>query len=86
MTRTVHKYKLELTSEVQRWLMRETYKVVHVGLQNGFIHLWVEVDTDTYNAERRFQIFGTGHNIPDSAVHVGSVMVDPYVWHVYDVT
>lgn len=34
---------------------------------------------------RRFKIFGTGHEVPDQAVHVGSVIQQAMVWHVYKV-
>lgn len=59
-------------------------KVVDVAMQGGFPHLWVEVQ-DPEKVERRlFEVFGTGHPIPDEYDHVGTFHDPPFVWHVYE--
>lgn len=74
-------------------LMPKNAKVVHVGLQEGVVTIWAEVDDDALQAAvsgrewdgRRFAVYGTGDTIPDDdAVHVGSLMDGIFVWHVYE--
>ena len=56
-----------------------------VGLQYGACTMWIEVDPHAPTEQRRFEIVGTGHEIPLLAtVYCGTVMVDPFVWHIYE--
>ena len=61
-------------------------KIVHIEMQDGFPQLWAEIsDPSSSHVEvRQFEIFGTGHPIPDKAQHVGTFLDPPYVWHVYE--
>lgn len=58
------------------------------GPREGVPTLWAVVDVapDIPRESRTFGVFGTGHNLPDQAQHVGSYDADPFVWHVFDVT
>ena len=50
--------------------------------------LWIERETAVppdQLVKRAFQIFGTGHFIPDSAKYIGSCLDGPFVWHCYEV-
>ena len=50
------------------------------------IMLWVEVDPDRPNEQRRFQIIGTGQECPgDLFEYAGTALVHngAFVWHVY---
>jgi hypothetical protein len=65
-------------------------RVVHVGTQDrpDVVQLWMEVDESEQRNARRFQVFGTGHDIPDKSTHVGSVIahrLPDLVWHVFEV-
>lgn len=62
-------------------------KALHLAKQDGFICLWVEVDPDTPLMERHFVPVGTGHEVPDGAVYVGTVLLDDdsLVLHFYEV-
>lgn len=83
--KTVHKIGL---SEIGPSLVRlpDDYRIVHVGEQGGQVMMWVELDpTAVLVPVRRFQIFGTGHSIPDHAEYVGTTQVGPFVWHVYQI-
>lgn len=53
-----------------------------VGLQNGNICLWAEVNTDEITLQRSFLIIGTGHVIPDDWRYIGSCDDGFFVWHV----
>lgn len=46
--------------------------------------VWAEVDTDKPVVSKEIYVVDTGHPCPsDSAVHVGSYIDGPFVWHVY---
>lgn len=85
--KVVYKYPLD-PSEQTTITLPKWAKVVHVGMQGPTIMLWVQHQqpfggqpTET----RVFQVFGTGHPIPDFAGHLGTVMDAPFVWHVYQI-
>ncbi len=62
---------------------------IMVGIQDRLdvVQLWMEVDPETEKRNaRRFQVFGTGQDIPRTATHVGSVIAHPnLVWHMFEV-
>jgi hypothetical protein len=52
------------------------------------VEFWAEHDPDAYTPEpRSFQVFGTGHIIPDEMHWVGTCdrTADGLVWHLYEV-
>lgn len=66
-------------------------KVIHVGVdpagaQDGPA-IWVEcvpTASDVYLGSIIVTAFGTGHDIPEAWVHLGSVVTPVgFVWHVY---
>ena len=60
--------------------------VVKVGIQDGSAFVWIEHDlTQIPKYPRNYKIFGTGHDIPDSAIWQGTFFDAPFVWHVYEV-
>lgn len=52
---------------------------------SGQLKLWVETDDakDSEGELREYQIFGTGHVIPNGWEHFQSLVDGPYIWHVY---
>ena len=62
--------------------------VLHVAMQGELLCVWAQVDTGAYLEARRFDIFGTGHEIapPDAGKrqYVGTVHAGVYVWHVFE--
>lgn len=62
-------------------------RVVHVACQNGpeSVQVWTEDHDSIEKAVRSVQVFGTGHWMPNDSVHLGSTMLGPLVWHVYEV-
>lgn len=83
--RTVHKFKIPLaTAEFHLGLNMEA-KVLYVGMQRGEPHVWVEVDTKSYQEPRKFTIVGTGTPLPAEDVrHVGTWQQDSFVFHLYE--
>ena len=60
-------------------------EVVHVAEQNGFVCLWVMVQTDDCIVSRTFSLYGTGHQIPADAVYRGTAHVGSFLWHVFEI-
>lgn len=65
--------------------------VVLTGLDpaTGDLAIWIENDPDAIQVERRFTVYGTGHEIAGDGgfpydLHVGSVIDGEFVWHVYE--
>ena len=58
---------------------------VHVAVQDGQACLWAEVDDQQPVREYGFAIVGTGHEIPEGGVHLGTWLSGPFVWHLYQV-
>ena len=57
----------------------------HCAIQGDDICLWFEVDATSPARQTTFYIVGTGHRIPTgAAVYRGSVLMDEFVWHVYE--
>jgi hypothetical protein len=92
--RTVHKYKY--TDGMTLELPTQAY-VVHVGTDpKGLLCLWIETElTDELNLAnelsnellfpRHYKTFGTGHNLPEEAMFIGTYIDSPFVWHIYEV-
>ncbi len=82
--RTIFKYDLMIGYNAL--YLPDGYTVVHVAEQYGNLSMWVEHTIGNLASSRTFNVYGTGHPIPDDrAVHVGTVLMSSgLVWHVYD--
>jgi len=81
---TIWKHPLKLT-DTQELMFPEGY-IVHVGEQHGIITLWVLVDPETKQRPYKIHILGTGRQIPDNLMHIGTVITagGALVWHVFE--
>lgn len=84
---TIWKYPLRIV-DLQEAGMPAGAQPLHVGLDPaGVPCLWVRVDPARPIRPLKVAILGTGAPWPDwldaSAVHLGSFVEGPYVWHVY---
>lgn len=83
---TIWKFPLEITG-VQEVRLPRGAKIISVANQNGVICLWAMVAPDSPLEPRIIFIYGTGHPLPeDSGRFLGSVLQDPFVWHVFEGT
>lgn len=63
--------------------------VVHIACQNGpgLVMVWTEEPTNPSRPTepRTAQVYGTGHEVPDRLVHLGSTLAldGALVWHCY---
>lgn len=60
---------------------------VNAGLPGGpSLEFWIEHDDTKPDVRRWYQVFGTGHPIPDTAAWAGTAGRDRHglVWHLYE--
>jgi hypothetical protein len=86
---TIHKHVLEWTHDcVNRLTLQGFAKLIHVDRDTrepDAIALWFIVNDELRPSEvRTFHIVGTGHPVPARTKHVGSVIMKPYAWHVFE--
>lgn len=80
----VWKYVISPMNDVPDISTPEGAKLVHVGLHGKQIGLWFEVNpAEKHSIIRSFRVYGTGHPI-EMGSHVGTVIMIPFVWHVYE--
>lgn len=88
--KTVHKYQTKLGHGSGLTIQEIPLgsKVVHFDVQNGRATVWVEKPTlPNENAvmDLTLQIFYTGSEIPDTAIHRGSLQYESLVYHLYEI-
>ncbi len=60
-------------------------KILKIAEQGNEIMLWAVVDSEAEMEARFFQVYGTGHPLPDNCgEYMDSVMIDVFVWHVFE--
>lgn len=84
MNQRIYKYKLKIT-DIQCVSLPEGAELLSVGNQNGNLCLWARVDPDRPEETLTIEIIGTGNPIPEAKrSFIGTVIIDPFVWHVYE--
>lgn len=89
--RVVHKFVFE-TSPTLDIILDVKAAIVLTGIDwsSGRPAIWIERSAEWETAIKSpacFKIYGTGQrDIPDYAIHVGSIIQSPYVWHVYRIS
>jgi len=66
--------------------MPHTPHIRMVGLQNGIPTMWAEVDPGHEITPFEFWLIGTGREIPEATPYIGTIDMDPMIWHVYGPT
>lgn len=86
--KTVFKYTVPITDHPVQIGLPHQHIIRHIGYQSrNAVTFWAEVpdEPDMNPITRLFQVFGTGHQIPDSAVYIGTSIQGEFVWHLYEV-
>jgi hypothetical protein len=88
MTQVIHKHLLIWDKAVTLLALQPDAVLIDVGRdtrESDKIALWFIVD-DARQATvvRTFHIVGTGHPVPTGVKHVGSVLMPPFKWHVFE--
>lgn len=81
--RAVWKFPLALTADPQILEAPGLEWPLHLDRQGDQLCLWCEVDTEMRPRRIAVQVYGTGHPIPRFDSYIGSIVDDPYVWHLY---
>ena len=87
--KTVYKYQLRFDKTLSLSLPKDAKVVYFSCPYDGDPKMWIELDPE-FNADnyvtRYFQIFGTGHTIPDTFEHWGTCLMTDgaFVWHLYE--
>ena len=58
-------------------------EIRHLGLQSGVLCVWVEVEDGALLTTEVFYVVGTGHIVPNNVTYIGTVQMEPFVWHVF---
>lgn len=88
---TVYKYTLQKNGpDWEAHNVPANEKVLHIADQHGKICVWALVDTDGFKGMRFFQVFGTGHEIPNDGrtrSFVNTFMIEDgdVVFHAFEV-
>lgn len=85
MSETVWKFPLAI-ADVQRVVMPEGAEALFVAVQDSVLCLWVTVDPTRDPEPRLIFVSGTGNPCPNYARHIGSALMGPFVWHVWEST
>lgn len=82
-------WKFELNLNDLRAMIPAGSKLLTAQGQNDQICVWAEVDTEAHKEEVLFEVFGTGHEIPENMgtarEYVGTAQIHggALVFHVY---
>lgn len=84
--KTIYKYTLDANNTVLEMPMGA--KVLSVASQGDDLCLWAKVDTEDPIEQRTFEVYGTGHPMPDDDEHLqflGTALMHggSLVWHVF---
>ncbi len=60
-------------------------EILSVGVQDQGVFLWALVDPDAVMEEKRFYVYGTGHEVEDRQLKkfIGTIFQGQFVWHVF---
>lgn len=83
--RKVYKYPIDMTYGNRKTVVvaSDPQRVVMFGAQGRELFVWVEVIQDRYEKAAEFIVYGTGQEIEEGDVWVGSCQQDGFVWHLY---
>jgi hypothetical protein len=87
MAAKIFKFPLELKDK-QVVKMPRGAQVLSIQMQNGKKTIWALCPVpDAVQEDRTFFIFGTGHDLPESATaktFVATVQEGNFVWHIFE--
>lgn len=82
--KTIHRYAVPVDDQAHD--IELSGPIVHVGTKDvRQVDFWALVDVDEPRV-RTFQVFGTGHPIPDEAAYLGTAVASiHFVWHLFEI-
>ena len=82
----VYKYPVNRNAKKFSLILPMNFKFLRVQLQNETAFFWAEVILDGLTVEYKFELFGTGQDIPDTAKHLGTYDDGPFVFHLFQMS
>lgn len=83
--RTVWKYVIPIDGGIHEFVVPLDAELAHVGQQEqGYVTMWLVIDSEQPKQVARFQVVGTGFPIPENWEHVGTVQEGAFVWHLFE--
>lgn len=85
----IHRYDMKVGEVLKFTLEKQTFDVVHVDSRmDGWVEFWGIVEDATVDSHYTFQIFGTGHPLPDlfgdsGMTYYGTSVQGNFVWHLF---
>lgn len=80
---SIWKFKLSSSQQPQTLKIPSGGVILHSSRQEPDICLWVEVNENNEFINRDFLVIGTGWEVPQNSVYIGTVFDGSYVWHIY---
>ncbi len=87
MSKTIWKYPV--TPDHWTQLMPVDAEILSVQVQQKEVQMWVLVDPDAIRKGREFEVYGTGHSIPENpGKFIGTFQLEggTLVFHLFDCT
>ncbi len=82
---TIWKFEVPVNDESTEIELPMGARIVHVGAQHAdTVIFWAIVDKEMPTQHRTFTVVGTGHKFDGGWLHVGSVLMEPFVWHLLE--
>lgn len=85
MMTTVYKYRLDIIRAVQPIEMPSGAEIISVQRTKDGVFMWVRCEPARVTVNRWFVCCGTGWDVPPHDKHIGTVIMDDYVWHFFEV-
>lgn len=82
--KTIYKYELDFNHP--HIDIHSGFEILSIKMKNDIFTMWILVDTDNPIERIMFDIYGTGHKLPDDhGEYVGTFHETKYnlVWHVF---
>ena len=70
----IYKYRMETQATFQVEMPLEM-EPLHIGLQDGTVYLWANVNLDSKTVKRIFHCVGTGMRPPEGKQYLGTVVI-----------
>ncbi len=81
--RTIWKYPIDVVDKFVHTMPRGARFLALASSPQ--LAMWFEVESNAPSEERQFAVYGTGHEIPEGVVYLGTIFVSVFVFHVYEV-
>ena len=84
--KTIHKYRVTATDN-QEIKLPKGAKILTVQVQHNESFMWIEIDPENDTESKYFEVFGTGHSMPEGKrIYIGTFQLHngALVFHLYE--